>query len=492
MLRHHSQLFEDLLYCVYQRWSVLLIGDESVGKSYLIRTVASMLKKNVYEYSMNNSSDTNELLGCFEQLEITRHISIYIHKLQEYLNNLVSSILSLYCNEFYERYHGINTLVDSEERNESNKRRKRYNSSTNTVVSSPIEVTEQEDLYYSILVQLNQFLAQLNQFLVQLSMSSTNVSDSDSNEYNSKVIEYLQKILDYIQATSILQSMKQQYKSTYDDLSADYSTLRVLNEKKIKGSFEWIDSSLIDAITNGYWVILDNVNFCNANILDRLNSLLEPNGVLVMSECGPVNGKTRIIVPHPNFRLFLVMNPKYGEISRAMRNRCVEIYVPSYSEDETDTIQETEASQETRLMNSNLLCDEYDIIRCLGIRNHDVIFAIINLHHTIQRLCQKNHYLVNERYLKRFVHLLVIQIERGHSIDSIFFSSLEQIYPSSVLNEISELIHKYIVLFKSMKNQRCSYAPFFTSEEKYNYEEKHVCFIVLNVMDYRFICYITC
>ena len=167
MLRHHSQLFEDLLYCVYQRWSVLLIGDESVGKSYLIRTVASMLKKNVYEYSMNNSSDTNELLGCFEQLEITRHISIYIHKLQEYLNNLVSSILSLYCNEFYERYHGINTLVDSEERNESNKRRKRYNSSTNTVVSSPIEVTEQEDLYYSILVQLNQFLAQLNQFLVQ-------------------------------------------------------------------------------------------------------------------------------------------------------------------------------------------------------------------------------------------------------------------------------------------------------------------------------------
>jgi hypothetical protein len=36
----------------------------------------------------------------------------------------------------------------------------------------------------------------------------------------------------------------------------------------------------------------------------------------------------RITKPHPNFRLFLAMDAQFGEISRAMRNRCVEIALP--------------------------------------------------------------------------------------------------------------------------------------------------------------------
>lgn len=35
-----------------------------------------------------------------------------------------------------------------------------------------------------------------------------------------------------------------------------------------------------------------------------------------------------IILFYCNFRLFLTMDPKFGEISRAMRNRGVEIYIP--------------------------------------------------------------------------------------------------------------------------------------------------------------------
>lgn len=34
-----------------------------------------------------------------------------------------------------------------------------------------------------------------------------------------------------------------------------------------------------------------------------------------------------ILKPHPNFRLFLTVNPTYGEVSRAMRNRGVEIFM---------------------------------------------------------------------------------------------------------------------------------------------------------------------
>ena len=69
------------------------------------------------------------------------------------------------------------------------------------------------------------------------------------------------------------------------------------------------------------------MNFCSPTVLDRLNALLEPHGVLQVNERGVVNGEIKTIVPHPNFRLFFILDPKYGEISRAMRNRGIEIFM---------------------------------------------------------------------------------------------------------------------------------------------------------------------
>lgn len=94
------------------------------------------------------------------------------------------------------------------------------------------------------------------------------------------------------------------------------------------GYFEWVDGPLLRALERGDWVALDNVNFCNATVLDRLNALLEPGGSLLLNEAGLIDGMPRTIFPHPGFHLFLVMNPRFGEVSRAMRNRCVEVFFP--------------------------------------------------------------------------------------------------------------------------------------------------------------------
>lgn len=67
----------------------------------------------------------------------------------------------------------------------------------------------------------------------------------------------------------------------------------------------------------GSWLVIDNVNLCSPAVLDRLNGLLEPNGELVVSERGVGgDGKMVVIKPHKDFRLFLTMDPKQGEISR--------------------------------------------------------------------------------------------------------------------------------------------------------------------------------
>jgi midasin len=91
--------------------------------------------------------------------------------------------------------------------------------------------------------------------------------------------------------------------------------------------FEWLDGMIVKAVQTGQWLVLDNANLCSASVLDRLNSLLEPNGFLSINEhCGP-DGEPRLIQRHPDFRVFLTMDPRYGELSRAMRNRAIEIHI---------------------------------------------------------------------------------------------------------------------------------------------------------------------
>ncbi|KAL4820245.1 hypothetical protein BDW67DRAFT_181320 [Aspergillus spinulosporus] len=97
--------------------------------------------------------------------------------------------------------------------------------------------------------------------------------------------------------------------------------------ESFKVGFEWTEGVLTQAVQKGDWVVLDNANLCNPSVLDRLNSLTEPNGSLILNEQRTEDGNARVIKPHPNFRLFLTMDSRNGELSRAMRNRCVEICI---------------------------------------------------------------------------------------------------------------------------------------------------------------------
>jgi midasin len=108
-----------------------------------------------------------------------------------------------------------------------------------------------------------------------------------------------------------------------------------LAASNIAGQFEWVDGPLVRALKEGHWLLLDNANLCSPSVLDRLNSLCEPSGVLILNERGLLDGKTPVIVPHPNFRLMMCVDPQLGELSRAMRNRGLEISLspPSNQED---------------------------------------------------------------------------------------------------------------------------------------------------------------
>lgn len=102
--------------------------------------------------------------------------------------------------------------------------------------------------------------------------------------------------------------------------------------------FLWNDGVLVEALQDGRWLVLENANTCNPAVLDRLNSLLEPKGVLIVSEQHSSTDSSRTIQPHPNFRIFLTIDPRHGELSRAMRNRSLELCIDEPALQEVDSM----------------------------------------------------------------------------------------------------------------------------------------------------------
>lgn len=96
---------------------------------------------------------------------------------------------------------------------------------------------------------------------------------------------------------------------------------------------------LVQALRRGQWVILDELNLAPSEVLEALNRLLDDNRELYLPEINEV------VKPHPSFRLFATQNPSgaYGgrkPLSRAFRNRFVEIHVGDIPEKEMITILE--------------------------------------------------------------------------------------------------------------------------------------------------------
>lgn len=55
---------------------------------------------------------------------------------------------------------------------------------------------------------------------------------------------------------------------------------------------------MIEAVRNGYWVILDELNLASSEVLEALNRLLDDNKELLIVET------QEVVKAHPNFRIF--------------------------------------------------------------------------------------------------------------------------------------------------------------------------------------------
>ncbi|XP_057307926.1 midasin-like isoform X2 [Hydractinia symbiolongicarpus] len=266
LLRSSIPHLESLMMCVKMKWLAILVGSEATGKNSLVHILSNLSGKKLDVLSMNSGMDTSDFVGGFEQLNVSFHI-------KKFYKDVSALIDTMLCHCLQHNPHGEFTL-----------------------------------------------LFQIKEKLLENLQAVTHDNERNLDELSASFDVMMDKYNQVLQSFSALRDFKEKLTKLRQTIA---------QSRESKGQFEWVDGIFVNALKKGHWLLIENVNFCSSSILDRLNALLEPNGVLTIDERGVINGEIPKVVPHPKFRLFMSMDPKYGEISRAMRNRGVEIYIPS-------------------------------------------------------------------------------------------------------------------------------------------------------------------
>ncbi|RHY33814.1 hypothetical protein DYB32_001374 [Aphanomyces invadans] len=265
LLTQWLEPMEALMHCVRLQWPALLVGPSGSGKSAIVKLLASLTGHRLHELGLSSGTDATELLGCFEQVDVQRRVQ----QVQNELSHAVQSLQQqcLLKNDF-------------------------------------ASVTKLADAEYAVCERQRNW-------------------KGHQSELDPLMLTLLQQLMGY--AVQVAEAMSATIPSL-PGIEEKLDSIKLLASTAGRSScFEWVDGTLLQALEAGEWLLLDNVNFCSASVLDRLNSLLEINGELLVNECGVVNGTLRVVKPHPDFRIFLAMDAQFGEVSRAMRNRCIEV-----------------------------------------------------------------------------------------------------------------------------------------------------------------------
>eukprot|EP01116_Phalansterium_solitarium_P008707 TRINITY_DN2266_c0_g2_i3.p1 TRINITY_DN2266_c0_g2~~TRINITY_DN2266_c0_g2_i3.p1 ORF type:complete len:1859 (-),score=760.71 TRINITY_DN2266_c0_g2_i3:142-5718(-) len=110
-----------------------------------------------------------------------------------------------------------------------------------------------------------------------------------------------------------------------------------------EGKLVFQEGILVEAMRKGYWVVLDELNLAPSEVLEALNRLLDDNRELLIPET------QEVVTPHAQFALFATQNPPglYGGrkvLSKAFRNRFLELHIDEIPEHELEVILEQRCS----------------------------------------------------------------------------------------------------------------------------------------------------
>ncbi|KAM0949589.1 putative cobaltochelatase [Dioscorea sansibarensis] len=174
-------------------------------------------------------------------------------------------------------------------------------------------------------MEFKQLIGRLKHSRIYLNFSEDDVISSDITQ--ASTLNVLDEIMSrYRNHASLDPDITQQDIDGFEKIKLELTQL----QQKWQTIFLWQDGPLVQAMKCGDLFLVDEISLADDSVLERLNSVLEPERALSLPEKG--GSEMEKVTGHPDFFLLATMNPggDYGkkELSPALRNRFTEVWVP--------------------------------------------------------------------------------------------------------------------------------------------------------------------
>ncbi|KAI4499123.1 hypothetical protein M0802_005706 [Mischocyttarus mexicanus] len=265
-------LLERIACCVVQKEPVLLVGETGTGKTSTIQYLAEYTGHKLIVINMNQQSESTDLLGGFKPVEL----KFLISPIKEEFLILFQSYFALKPNETFLKH---------------------------------VAMCYKREQWKSLVTLMKHSTNAALKKLQRPCQKQENTQDGDKMKENSN------DLMKWKQFMEKLEKLELQVKARYSLI------------------FSFVPGSLIKALREGHWVLLDEINLANAETLECLSGLLEKSsGSLSLLE----NGDKESVERHPDFTMFACMNPATDvgkrDLPIGLRNRFTEFYVDELTE----------------------------------------------------------------------------------------------------------------------------------------------------------------
>lgn len=297
---HSSRLLEKLAACIARNEPLLLVGETGNGKTTIIQHLAQQCGRNLVVQNLNQQTDSSDFLGGFKPVE-----------------------LRLACLPLMREFGHLFP--------------KSFSSSKNRVLTDSIKHAFDHKNWKTLinlwrqaiqLIEMRHASSDGNVHLDSTEVSSALSPDSihnlkrscPSNTYDSS--SHADSV-----SVSGKRSLSVAIRDAWQQFAVAVSAFeRQFDHLKSNFAFQYIEGSLVKAMREGSWILLDEVNLATSETLERLSGVLD-GGSLVLLERGDAHALPR----HPDFRLLASMNPPtdFGkkDLPAGIRNKMTELYV---------------------------------------------------------------------------------------------------------------------------------------------------------------------
>ncbi|KAL7735504.1 hypothetical protein ACLKA6_010538 [Drosophila palustris] len=353
LLSTQRQLLKQIVETVHMEKPLLLCGATDSGKTKLIDALCVLSNR-----VCNSDNIDDSVTGSFQQIDLNRH-------LEEIYKNVQALVFGVVQQAFLQQ----------------------------------MESTFVQHLW-STWSKYNH--------LVQLTTGSHSVAEELQlfEKRLSALEDIISKLWDTPQKCRV--ALFQQLPHSKSQLSLLQAYIKSADSLNTGGSFEWVDSRIVTSLKCGQYILLEHVNLCSSAVLDRLNPVFEPNGSLLIAEKGiSAQDSAEVVHKSPNFRAFLTVDPKNGELSRAMRNRCVELSL-SVSKD------------------AYSIDDMRAIVHGQGVHRIEAINCMLAIHRNISQLTEFNAYTIS--HLTQFAFLSAAYKHIGYDLKRAIYVAAMEVY----------------------------------------------------------------